>query len=308
MYNNDIKIRYIEEKMATTSMPKGYLKRQFDKIEVFEKRLNKDVCDFTKYEIIDLYKTLNMSSIGSLVVLNSHLALYVQWCLQQNLVFDCQNHFSEINNTILASCINTIVTQNSIITREVLFEWLIKFRNPSDAFIMLALFEGISGKEYCEIAQLKMSDFDGNRVKLCTGRELDVSPELLSLAEQSNETKIYYSNSGDGKKTMPLLNEDLIVKGYPNIQTDDVFQQSRRIYNRVKRNFDALGVSKYMKPKSIIESGKIDYINSRCKKLGITAEEFISTKEYTDEFKYRFEFDVSRNKAMFIRKYGEYLV
>ena len=64
MYNSEIKCRYIEKKESTTGMPDGYLKRQFDKIEIFERRLDKDLCNFTVYEIIDVYKNVETAIKG----------------------------------------------------------------------------------------------------------------------------------------------------------------------------------------------------------------------------------------------------
>ena len=308
MYNSEIKCRYIEEKESTTGMTDGYLKRQFDKIEIFERRLDKDLCNFTVYEIIDVYKTLNLISIESLSVLNSHLSLYTQWCLCQNLVSDCQNHYAEMDRETLLGCINTAIFKKTIITRETLYQWMDNLVNPSDAFIMLALFEGISGENYCELANLKMSDFDGNKVKLCTGRELTVSSKLVDLAEKSNrETKYYAVGSAKGR-TLNFLDENLIIKNVYNSKSDTPYDKGKRIYHRMKRNFTALGVEKYMKPRALLDSGKIDYINRRSEELGITARDFIFTKEYADEVKSRFGFDLNHFKFNFIDKYKEYLV
>ena len=121
MYNEDIKQRYILEKESTTSTPEGCLKKLFQKTSEYEKRLEKDISSFTVYEIIDFYKTFNTPSQGSLVVINSHLNLYTDWCLKQNLVSDYQNHFYEINHDILQTCINTLALKRSIISREELY-------------------------------------------------------------------------------------------------------------------------------------------------------------------------------------------
>ena len=306
MYNETIKTRYIQEKERTTNMTDGYLKRQFNKSESFEDRLGKDISNFTVYEIEDFYKTLNIRSVESLTVLHSHLSLYTQWCLQQNLVFDCQNHFAEIVSSSLVDYINTVAFKKSIVTKETLYKWIDDLVNPSDAFIMLALFEGIEGENYCELFSLKMSDFNGNKVKLCTGRELTVSSKLVALAEESNEEREYCSLSKERK--FPFLNEDLIVKNYPNCKSDGAYQKGKRIYHRVKRNFKEIGVDQYMKPKSLLDSGKIDYINTRSKELGITAKEFIYTPEYAEEVRYRFGYDLQQFKSSFVKKYGEYLV
>ena len=60
MYNDTIKTRYIQEKSSTTNMPNGYLARMFNKSDSFESKLDKDISNFTVYEIEDFYKTLNI--------------------------------------------------------------------------------------------------------------------------------------------------------------------------------------------------------------------------------------------------------
>ena len=306
MYNEIIKNRYIQEKESTTNMPNGYLVRMFNKTDSFENKLDKDISNFTVYEIEDFYKTLNIRSVEYLTVLHSHLSLYTQWCLQQNFVLDCQNHFAELPSSSLLNYINTLALKKSIITRKMLYELIDGLINPSDAFIMLALFEGIEGENYCELFNLKMSDFNGNKVKLCTGRELKVSSKLVALAEESDKENIYYSLVKE--RRFPFLNEYLIIKNYPNCRQDDPYNKGKRIYHRVKRNFKEIGVDKYMKPKSLVDSGKIDYINTRSKELGITAKEFIYTPEYAEEVRYRFGYDLQRLRVSFINKYGDYLV
>lgn len=306
MYNKDIKERYITEKESNTSLPEGYLTKQFSKSESFEKLMGKDLCNFTKHEILNMYKTFNTSSLESLTVVNSHFSLYTQWCLYQNLVDDCQNHFAEIQKDNLMSCVNILGIKKSIITRETLLEWINKMPNPADAFILIALFEGIKGKEFCELVNLKMSDFNGNKVKLCTGRELEVSDELVNIAMESNDTYKYYAITGKGNKVIKLKEEDLIIKNYPNTEDiGDTFQIGRRVYRRLLRAFDYLGVSDWMKPNSISESGKIYYINKRSEELGMTAQEYLCSP-YVKEIVYKYDYNTKRRHD-FLTKYEDFL-
>ena len=83
------------------------------------------------------------------------------------------------------------LTHTLPVDKKTLYSWVDQLLNPSDAFIMLALFEGIKGKDFCEIVKLKMSDFNENEVTLCTGRKVIVSNKLLALAEESNSTDYY---------------------------------------------------------------------------------------------------------------------
>ena len=308
MYNEDIKKRYIVEKERTTSTPEDYLKRLFNKTEAFEIRLDKDISSFTVYEIVDLYKTFNLYSADSLTVMHSHLALYTDWCLKQNIIPDCQNHFTEVTSDTIYKCINVVALKKSIITRETLYTWLEQIVNPSDAFIMIALFEGIKGKDFCEIVNLRMSDFSGNKVKLCTGRELEVSDRLVNLALESSTAKIYFGTNGLGKKT-PFLNEgDLIVKNYPNSQSNaTAFYLGRRIYTKLMRNFSFLGVDEWMKANSLSDSGQIDFINMRAKELGMTARDYLYS-DYVQEVDEKYESNLARTKALYLKKYGGHLI
>ena len=60
MYNEEIKNRYIVEKENEVVLPNNYLVLQFNYIEEMEKELNKDVSNFTAYEIIEYYKTFEI--------------------------------------------------------------------------------------------------------------------------------------------------------------------------------------------------------------------------------------------------------
>lgn len=309
MYNEGIKLRYIKGKENTTAVAPGYLKRVFTNLEKFELQNGKDLSNFTTYEIEDMLKTLNYATVESLIVLNSHLSLYTQWCLEENLVPDCQNHYAEINSDKMFGWVNAAAIKNTIIDKKTLYSWVDQLLNPSDAFIMLALFEGIKGKDFCEIVNLKMSDFNENEVTLCTGRKVIVSNKLLALAEESNITDYYIGVTNEGNKRVPFLNEDIIIKNYPNVDkgaTD--FVKGRRIYRRVIRNLEFLGADPNMRPNSLFESGKIDYVLDKCKKLNITSEEFFKDKNLIEEFEKKFDYDRAVYMASkFQKKYKEYL-
>lgn len=308
MYNAEIKKRYIEEKEKSTSMPEGFLERLFLRTKEFEEKLNKDINSFTVYEIVDFYKTINISTLESLININCNLSLYVQWSLVENLVPDCQNHFVELSHEDLMKCINLVGLEKAVVSREKLYYWLSQMDNPSDAFVMLCLFEGIKGKAFCEIGNLRMSDFSGNRVSLCTGREITVSDRLVELAKETDKTYTYYSIVNS--KEYQLEDEGFIIKRYKNCKSDvSEFQRGRRIYQKLSRNFANKDVKEFMKPNSLTVSGMIDFINSRSQELGMTAEEYLFSKEmHVLEVNEKYCYDMRRLRVSFITKYGEYLI
>ena len=303
MYNSELKQRFINERTEAVVLPKGYLNLWFRKIAEFEQANDKDISNFTYYEILDMYKTFNVNSLGVLQVLNSNLSTYTKWCLQQNLVFDSQNHFLEFKKEILDSCVNHLIIKKKIVSREQVLEWARQLKNPSDSFIFMALFEGIKGKNYSELAYLKISDFHDGKVKLNTGREIQVSEELYNLALEANETFEYYGVSND--LVYKLNPEDLIVKNYPNVQdaTDEV-KAGIRISHKIKRNAKFLGVEHFLSGNALRESGKIDFVKKQSEELGISAHEYVL--QHKDAIEYQFDCRIPSAPAYY-DKYKEYL-
>lgn len=304
MYNSDRKQRFMAERNEEVILPKGYLERWFKKISKFEFEINKDVCDFTFYEIVNMYKTFSLNSVEVLRVLNSQLSIYSQWCINNNLVRDSQNHFVEIKKEIFEKCINILAIKNKLFTREQVLEWARELKNPSDSFLFLALFEGIRGKLNCELVNLKISDFHDGKVTLCTGREIEVSNDLYNFALEANETTQYYGVSND--ITYKLLPDDLIFKNYPNVKDDasDAVCASKRIANKLSRNAKYLGLETMLTANILRESGKIYFIKKRCNELGIDYIEYFRDYGYEVEKQYDCHI-ISPNVAY--QKYKEYL-
>lgn len=305
MYNEEIKQSYIIEKESITCLDKGSLRRWFENTSIFEERLEKDVCNFTFYEIEEMYKTLNLNSYDVLNNLNSQLAMYTDWCLQRALVTDSQNHFRETKG-ILISCINKVYNDKRIVTREQILGWTKQMSNPSDAFIFLALFEGIKGRQYVELVKLKITDFHDGKVELCTGREIFVSNELYNFALESSKTFEYNPIlGGKNSKFSENENPDIIIKNYYNTTSWSDKAAAERLSKRINRICNQLKIEQYMKGNALHESGQIAFIRERCKNLGISAKDYL--KEYIEEIENQFGKKINR-PSMFYDKYKEYLV
>jgi len=307
MYNEERKRRFISERNAEVTLPNDYLECQFNKISNVEETLSKDLCNFTFYEITEYYKLLNLTSTVSLSVMNSQFSLYTQWCLQQNLVDDGQNHFLEMRNEDYNNCINKALLNLKIISRDTLLEWIGQLTNPKDQFILLGLFEGIRGKDFCELAKLRKEDVVGNVATLCTGRKTQLSDKLVSIIEDCiSETK-YYSISGKEKKVMPLIDNGYIIKDYPNTK-DDVsdYQRGRQVYNSIKRMLQYFDMFPIMSASSIVESGKIDMIKRRSSELDMTCKDYIFSINIK-EVENKYDCGVIIKKTYY-KKYEDYLV
>lgn len=306
MYNQDLKLRYKQEKESYTTVAAYYFSSLFKRTEPFEEQLDKDISNFTTYEIINMYKTLSIMSLDTISTMNSNLSMYTQWCIQQNLVNDFQNHFLEINREMMASFVNKYAMNQKVVSRDKIIEWCNQMPNPSDAFCLLALFEGLKGSGYLEIAYAKIEDFNDNIFTSYKGRQIKVSNELINFAILSDETLEYQSITREMKHTVNLIDNGKIIKDYPNVRANESLPTlRRRIQTKLIRIFDYLGILKWMNGNDIRMSGVVDLINFNSKQLGITGKQYI----YGDGLKeIKNQYDLNIAPSTFINKYGEYLV
>ena len=306
MYNQELKERYWKEKVTYTTTAPYHFSALFKRTEPFETELDKDISNFSTYEIINMYKTLSISSINTIANMNSSLSLYTQWCIQENLVADFQNHFLEIDREMMGTFINKIAMDNKVVSRQTVLGWCGNLPNPSDSFILLALFEGAKGAGYQEITKATINDFDDNTLTLYTGRKIKVSDELIEYAKESNETLIYYSMTKAMEHTSPLVENGRIIKDYPSVRKEETQQSARRrTMSKLTRAFEYLGINNWMTGTDIRMSGMIYLINLRSKELGITGREYIYGIGI-EEIKQQYDYKII--PSMFMDKYSEYLV
>lgn len=305
LYNEEIKKEYIYFKKSSTTIYKNYLERSFKKVGVYENELGKDLSDFTKDEIINYYKMLNATSIDSLSVLHSYFSQYVQWCIQRNLTKSQNNVFKEITVKTLGECLNKHLINKRIFSREQLIYWCELIPNPRDKFVLLALFEGLNGQNYCEITELKKEDVENNTLTLCTGRKIDASDLLIEYIYESLDCFTYAPVTGTSHRTYKLIGKDYVFKRHYNTKDDEnSFTMGRNVYNSVMRNLVYLGISDYITFRDIVRSGEIHEVLSLSEKYGITTKEILFSDKI-EEINKKFNCNIVR--SIYWHKYKDYL-
>ena len=306
-YNEELKERYLSQRKKDLPVAIKCTDVQFRKIASAEYELDKDVSDWNYYEIIEYYKLLNITSITSLTCFNSIFSMYTDFCLENGLVKDHQNHFLECTQEVLLTCLNKAIFDKKIVSRETVLEWIEQLPNARDQFILLSLFEYGKSKDFIDIFNVKQSDCDKEKKTLkLSNRTVNISDKLISIIEECGEADTYYSISKNGTKKMPLVDYGFIVKSYPN-QNNDLtnFRKGRNIYTACQRIFDYVGVGKWMSPNAISESGKLHMIKAEAKKLNITPYEYLYSK---DIVKVEQQFNFKMERKTYYKTYKEYLV
>ena len=114
MFNKDIKQRFVDYYSKLNVIHPYRLLAIFASSELFEAALNKDLCNFTKNELKEFYIYKNAKSLNSLQVTNSLIRSYINWCIEQGLSIDNQNHADEVLITDLRSYLNKDVFKNKL--------------------------------------------------------------------------------------------------------------------------------------------------------------------------------------------------
>lgn len=306
MFNQELKDRFINEKKESIIVNPYFYPNLFKKTEPFEEELNKDISNFTFYEIENIYKTLSVTSIERLNVIHSALKMYTDWCISEGLVPDFQNHFLEITQKNRYDYINVIKQDKMIVPKSTIIEWCQQIPNSTDAFRLIALFEGLHGKDFRDITALTIDDIDEEhkQVKLAT-RTIDVSSTFIAYAKAANEEERYTALTGMMQRSVPFIMSNLIIKHTPMVRNTSSVQERQRFLTQSIRIYRYLGVDQWMTNTSVINSGVIDFINRRAKEENITGKEFVYTIGIK-EIKHQFDKTIIR--SIFCDRYAEYLV
>lgn len=273
MYNQEIKEKYLKDVSARNLTINAWFKAKFEQVEKFEKKNGVDLCEFHINEIVEYYKSLCSTSLNSLLFANSQFSLYTQWCISNGFCTDSQNHYLEVTNEVISLCINRGLAEAKYVTREELLHILNEgngVNNPSDHFLILALFEGLGGKDLTNFVDMRPQAIDDNNIMhLADGRNIKISDKLKALAIESAETYALYGENG---KVIPNVyyaaDDPEIIKVTANSKHDST-ANTRRFYVRLLRAKERIGcpaIDRY----ALIESGRLEMIRNMMKEQGIT--------------------------------------
>ena len=309
IYNEEIKIRFLED-INIDKYPPRWWERVFENSFEFENKKQKDLYAFTTPEILEFYKFIEAKTLTSLVITNTNVIKYGDWALQNNLIFDGQNHFCEISMEMLNQCVSKVSTLTPLTTFKGFMDFLRGIKNDQDKYIFMAMFEGIKGKQYEEIVKLQLSDIDEptKTVKLCTGRKMSVSPEFIQICKNADSQTDYLALSDDIEKEdlieRPLTPSIYIYKEKANSRG---INTPRTVFNTVVRNIAYMGYdNKSLTVKMIRDYGLICHLNNRAAKYKMhTVDMLYGDKSLYEDIVNKYYFNLNTKKR-FILEYEEY--
>ena len=264
-YNNQTKERFLEEREKSYVDIRKIMRPYFNITKYYEEKFDRDCSAFTTREILNMYASMGTRSWERLLNMNSQLKYYASWSIREGLVPDNQNHYEELDKNDMYSCLNIGFKNQLVITREELERNLDKFINISDAFLALAVFEGIDGPNHSDFFDLTPDKFIEGKVNLPNNRILTVSKRLTALAIESAEEYMFYR--ADGKERKYKQDDPRIIKDVNNSsESDSLDKNQQKIYRKLVRI-----ANEYGKAYSFVglkNSGRLDMLQRLMKEDG----------------------------------------
>lgn len=299
MYNEEIKRRFIEEKIDGMLSPSSYYENIFKKAASYENELSKDLMNFSLDEIIELYKRIDTASIGVLRSCNSVYKTYTTWGIKENYRRGLENAYDAVAMDIMKSCVNMEARKAKILSRADIREMENVLLNASDVAIIECLFNGIKGRGLNEILELKISDIDENTgvISLVSGRKVQVDNHCVRCLMDAYEEEYYVSLFDSGRVFEYYPNPDgfvfkMMVSGRVNTQNGK--RNYNTFYKRIKKILSYYG-EENLSAQDIALSGQVHYIKMKCQENGISVNEFFRSPELTKEVEKRFLSNLKEN-------------
>lgn len=307
MFNKEFKESYIKKRLTEANIHENTLTSMFKTIGEFEESYGKDACNFVESEILNVFKSLNRSSVGSIYNLKSQLGKYTTYCIEHNLVNDGQNHYYNISTDQINGCVSQTILNDKIITKENMIYYSNLMELDREKYIMWSLFEGIRGDDFKEISMLTIKDIDIDKkeVTTYTGRVVSVSIEFINSAIECNEHLEYRKGEG---RLVRLENSDKIFKLVAKKQTVDrpeSVRAGREIYRCMKSVVKSIIGNEYLTATDIVDSGRLHYIIELSKENNVNPRDIIYSKEWRGVVEKKYP--GINNQTVLWNKYKNYL-
>lgn len=278
-YNEEAKAEFIKDYMRSRIVAATSLSGMFNKTALFEQKMNKDCSQFTKAEILDMYRQFGAKSVNVLSNYNVYLKSYTAYRLYYKQI-DGINAYEDINKEDLKQCLDSDILKQIYITREQLDDIEDELLNYTDKAIVEALWHGISGKSMRDIGSLNENMLSEDKQSLIfpDGRVIKISKKLSEyLIKAFHETE--YLCYGTTLRVEKVNGYGRLYKERANSYAGDSDDVVFRYFYRKIMNYRKYLDIPILTMKTIQASGLLYELQKGMQENGCTMREFLSTEK-----------------------------
>lgn len=267
---------------------------------------DKKIYEFNYEEIILFLKSLGSSSVDSLNAYSYMINNYLDFCKKESKMDNVIDWMRTINLETLEKCVNKNKSDNKFVNREDLYNLTELLINNYDKALLLLTFEGVLGKEYCDLINLKVEDLDfENNIIKYKNKEIQMNEKLKDILKKLiNEDSIFYANKIDDrvdmlnmdsryvfKPTCRYLALESTQKKIQNGEYDSEKLDAKVLNNRTYKIFKKFINEPYLTMQNIYKSGMIEKVVNKIGTDNITkqnfVEEFVKITGYSQSGSYK---------------------
>lgn len=262
MFNSDIKEKYLD---SVTEAVAHQLRPLFSKSEITENLYKKDIYDFTSVQILELIRSFDQTTIGSVKRTLSLLSMYIDWAASYNLSKSTVNLARTISNEELYGCLGGKKLYISYSELEEMQEKLLNYQSKA---VLRCLFEGISGMAHSELLSLSRQQIEEAMLNdnvltlhdIKNGdRKLKVSSDCLIIALNASKETMYQLKNGRGEgwaKAVSLVDNDYVIKTKITRGKNEG-QAGRHIITNLITDISEFFKINFLTPNTIVRSGHL---------------------------------------------------
>lgn len=271
VYNEERKQQFLDSLQNEKSQ--RYIDRikwSLKKVESYERRINKDISEFSLREIKTMYEDMRESmSTTSMIDINSSLGIYTNYI--NNTCED--SHFDTLKESLRAEMKREKEEKIDIISKKTIDKIIKDQKHAIDKFLIYGLYCGMKGTHYAELnfASLEDSEKDARMIWLAKAsgdgecieekaRKFYADEELYgyALAALEEDTYIYTNANDDVEVVYKLAREGKrIFKRRLPIISNKVTLGRRRVPERLKQIMQCYDETKDRSPDDIYWSGVV---------------------------------------------------
>ena len=277
---SDFLTEYKRSRVIAETTVRATLNRALD----FERKFNKPFYEFTKEEILEMYKSISAISVRSLQNVNLTLKHASRWIMHFKKI-DTSSVYEYITKEMIEECIDIEKKENLIFTWNDLSSIQNDLLNWTDKGILEMLFLGAGGNWLKELTFFDMSQASRKEgvVYFRTGKVIPISEEQYELIKNAcNETELI--SFGETSRISKVESHGFFKQRFNSLSDsgnyDDEQDKERRfrfIQRRLMLISKDIGVQ--LTPGGLQASGLLAHLRHGVQETGMKFRDYVKTEE-----------------------------
>lgn len=297
LYNEEFKEEYISnfDNDSTQKTIRNIFKKSFSS----EMILRKDLYDFSKDEIGDLIRGMTPFDQYIAYDLGKQIGRYIDYAIK------CGRAIADnpVNAITFDWYKNLVDKKHKFFSQDEIYSLVERLVNGQDKAMVALIFEGVSGKDLCELRNIQISDVNQISNLITLKDENGEATRIIKVSDwcmkqvQSAIADIYYQSIKSKSEKQMVEFNNYLFRSFQNRTTE--YNRAvlvPTIYYRIRNISDAYEIP-YFRPRTIFKSGMIAMVVRLLGEGRYIKRKYL--EEISDQFNYgKFYQEAYQDKAI----------